>query len=837
MKRLLSIILLLFASAVGAESVPRQQSAALDLSSSPEQSWWVTDSALDPDGAQTATDCRRAFPDAHWKREVEPRQNPGKTVATDRNNPLVWYCRSFDFAHEPEGAYALKMGPVDDVDRTYLNGHLIGSTGDFRSPLAQAYDRVRLYAFQGDKLNRGPNLILVQVKGYSVDVKWGLYVDRVVLGPASDIIADFYASNFFDLGFLIAYFTVASYFLFLFLRRQKERENMAFAAFTYLLVLYQFLRTQLKYDILDDFLLWKRIEYVALFLLVPSFFYFIRTYFDLPKNRWVKLLDRLLVIPALVALTSIGIVIYSDDAALWSHVNVQYNQLTLVWPPFVLSLLGILVYRMRIGDRDAYFMIGGVLLLMAAAVVDSFTNVGILNLPRLAGYAFAFYVLGLGLILANRFVRVNERVEELNTSLEKKVEQRTSELQDSLEQIQYLKVQQDGDYFLTSLLIHPLASTDVNSSKVHVESYTRQKKQFQFKTRKSEIGGDISIAYSIELRGRRYIAFLNADAMGKSIQGAGGAIVIGTVFKSLVTRTHIDPTAQVRSPERWLKDCFKELQDVFCSFDGSMLISAVIGLLEEDSGFLLILNAEHPWSVLFRDGKASFLEEELMLRKLGVDGFDSGFRLRKYQLQPGDVLLLGSDGRDDVLLPGKNGPEFNEDHFLFLEHVNRARGELQTIVDSISSAGEITDDLSLLRIGYLEDPPINGISTVEERKTEAFQLMDRAEAIAATEFREATRIALDATAKYPVDDELFFRAAQLLASEPSSMDASLAARDLSERLRIRSPDNVENLLLLARLASAQGDNTMARKVLNEAVSLDSGNRAAPDLLTSLPDKG
>ena len=115
--------------------------------------------------------------------------------------------------------------------------------------------------------------------------------------------------------------------------------------------------------------------------------------------------------------------------------------------------------------------------------------------------------------------------------------------------------------------------------------------------------------------------------------------------------------------------------------------------------------------------------------------------------------------------------------------------------------------------------------------------MDRAEAIAATEFREATRIALDATAKYPVDDELFFRAAQLLASEPSSMDASLAARDLSERLRIRSPDNVENLLLLARLASAQGDNTMARKVLNEAVSLDSGNRAALDLLTSLPDKG
>ena len=51
----------------------------------------------------------------------------------------------------------------------------------------------------------------------------------------------------------------------------------------------------------------------------------------------------------------------------------------------------------------------------------------------------------------------------------------------------------------------------------------RQYKTFQFKMRDEEIGGDLCILHKISLCGREHAVFLNADAMGKSIQGADGA--------------------------------------------------------------------------------------------------------------------------------------------------------------------------------------------------------------------------------------------------------------------------------------------------------------------------
>jgi serine phosphatase RsbU (regulator of sigma subunit) len=54
---------------------------------------------------------------------------------------------------------------------------------------------------------------------------------------------------------------------------------------------------------------------------------------------------------------------------------------------------------------------------------------------------------------------------------------------------------------------------------------------------------------------------------------------------------------------------------VFKSFNGSMVISAVIFMIEDETGKAFYINAEHPYSVLYRDGKASFIEEGIQLPK------------------------------------------------------------------------------------------------------------------------------------------------------------------------------------------------------------------------------
>ena len=223
--------------------------------------------------------------------------------------------------------------------------------------------------------------------------------------------------------------------------------------------------------------------------------------------------------------------------------------------------------------------------------------------------------MGIATIMANRFMFITNEVEILNAELEKKVEDRTKKLSESLEQVNTLKEQQDGDYYLTSLLVQPLSGNFIKlkETEFKIETLIRQKKQFHFKNKNSEIGGDICIADEINLQGLTYTVFLNGDAMGKSIQGAGGCLVLGTVFKSILERNHSLTHTRSIPPELWMKESFRELQNVFVSFNGSMLISAMFGIIDNRNGTIYYINAEHPYTALYRDGHANFIEREMEL--------------------------------------------------------------------------------------------------------------------------------------------------------------------------------------------------------------------------------
>ncbi|EMM79715.1 hypothetical protein LEP1GSC037_5547, partial [Leptospira interrogans str. 2006001854] len=111
-------------------------------------------------------------------------------------------------------------------------------------------------------------------------------------------------------------------------------------------------------------------------------------------------------------------------------------------------------------------------------------------------------------ILANRFLRVHKEAEELNLDLDQKVKERTRQLENTLEQVRELKIQQDGDYFLTSLILDPLNRNQVENDFIVLEGFSKQKKRFQFKQWKKEIGGDIIIADEICLKNRKCLVFV-----------------------------------------------------------------------------------------------------------------------------------------------------------------------------------------------------------------------------------------------------------------------------------------------------------------------------------------
>ena len=374
----------------------------------------------------------------------------------------------------------------------------------------------------------------------------------------------------------------------------------------------------------------------------------------------------------------------------------------------IIVLLCLGVYLAWQGDRAAKFYLLAWGMFICGAAIRILANVQIIpktffsNWSLQIGGAMEVTLLSFG--LADRINTLKNHLSRVNEELEEKVRLRTQALSRSLQRVRELKKRQDGDYFLTSQLIRPLGSNNARSKNVRVNILTRQKKRFSFRGYRGEIGGDLCVTENINLQGQSYTIFLNGDAMGKSLQGAGGALVLGSVFESLVERTRESGgDLSVRTPEDWLENAYRELHRVFETFEGGMLISLALGLLKEANGMLYMLNAEHPCGVLYRNSAAAFLEDRSGVSKLGTLHPDTNISVFKMQLEPGDTLIVGSDGRDDVLMqPNESGERLMlDDEAAFLRHVESGRGILKKIFRQIRRSGGLIDDISLISVEYI----------------------------------------------------------------------------------------------------------------------------------------
>ena len=56
------------------------------------------------------------------------------------------------------------------------------------------------------------------------------------------------------------------------------------------------------------------------------------------------------------------------------------------------------------------------------------------------------------------------------------------------------------------------------------------------------------------------------------------------------------------------------------AFDGSMMMSLTMGLIDEQTGLVYFVNAGHPRTILYRQSRAVYLPEQGNLRKVGVVG-------------------------------------------------------------------------------------------------------------------------------------------------------------------------------------------------------------------------
>lgn len=758
-----------------------------------------------------------------------------------------------------EKPLAINLGSFAEVIEVYINNYRLGAMGSSEPHESALYMRFRRdipsHAIKPQQENRLIIYLYSQGNGYPLDIDG----PTMSIGPAGQIYEEVFWSGLTLLLFSSIYFYIGLYHLLLFVRRKKEKHNLLFGLFS------------LVFGFLTLYYLPFRDEifgYAVLFRLYSQHFFLYSTlpllilFFEqLFHKRYSK----------------VGLIWGAFYLLLWLvEVASPYwmqNMTLLIWYISALGAVGYGVYQvLREVVRqnvDAYYLLAGMVVLSAGAVNDILQGLELIKTVKIADYTFLIFVMGIAGILASRFTRLHNEVEELNVNLEKKVEQRTHELQETLGQVQALKVQQDGDYFLTSLLTDPLNTNEVNDSAVRVDFHIQSKKQFKFRKWEREIGGDMCMAHTIELRGKSYVFFINADAMGKSIQGAGGILVLGAVIKSMIQRTLTNSNEKQLFPEKWLRNNFKELQTIFESFNGSMLISVVMGLVDDSNGFMYFINAEHPWTILYRGGEALFIENELSFYKLGTQGMDNQLWIRTFQMIPGDVIVAGSDGRDDILLSMEKMEEeevrvINEDENAILEHVRQGDGELEPIVSSIKAMGELTDDFSLLRIAYFPKSSAESENLVPEgekklaRAQNLLQQNDLDNAAAVLEnlivegectltckrrdqllvkiylkmkaYAEAMRSAESYIRQNPEDSNYIYLAAYSAKWAKRYKNAI----DFGERLRLRDPNNIKNLINLADAYRLDKNFERARKIYNEAEVLAPENAYLLRLKELLP---
>jgi len=802
--------------------------------------WWAIDSYSDEflSGKTEDTNWKEIKEFPVWIAKIFPGEGNLKTYSL---------LTTFDYPPNIKAIKKVKgisFGEIGEVFEVYINGNLVANEGKAIDGQKVEFHRTvrgQTYEIPEDYLKDTDNILLVKIQGHPKFEHTGFYLKN---GYNFGVFEDLQYSNrdFSTVVLIGIYIIFGIYHIFLYIKRPKEVVNLYMGLTTSLLGIYLYTRTNVIFENTSwDTEIIQRIELIVLYPLVALILVFQDELFfqKISKKSYYYLLFTLcLSIPTFITPMYI------------SEYLLRVWQLSALF--FMAPVMFIILFR-AIKDKipAAKRVFGAFVLTLGSAIYDILDSILFNSGLSFTKYTFFTFIMTFIVLLAEKFVELHNSTEELNATLEKKVEDRTRELTESLQKVNELKVQQDGDYFLTSLLIKPLGRNFAQSETVHIEFLTKQKKKFEFKNRHHEIGGDLSAAHNITLQGRKYIVYMNSDAMGKSIQGAGGALVLGSLFQSIIERTKLSQLISNQSPERWLKNTFVELHKIFESFDGSMLVSLIMGLIDEENGFMYHMNAEHPWIVLYRDGKSEFITSDLDFRKLGSLGEEGQLFIRTFQLMPVDILFGGSDGRDDIVISDPTGNKFiNEDHELFLHHVEIGNGKMQETVDSIVGKGELYDDLSLIRIEYLgaalpshsyeyeknlkfAKEQISKKNLPEARKIinelfekegvfpEGLKVLSTIEA-EDKKYLEAARAGEKYTQLVPSDTDMFYQTSyNYFKAGENELSISFG-----ERLRLRDPNDLKVLKLLFDVYLENKNKKQISGIIERISTLDPKN---PDL--------
>ncbi len=593
----------------------------------------------------------------------------------DEYSGICWYRLRLTLPDRlPEKSLGIRLGTIIDVDRAYFNGTPIGQTGSFKEGGQSAYDVKRLYQVPVSLLRPGSdNVLALRVKGLFSYVN-GPYTGEFKVGDYTSLHTELLSREFLDVLLVIIYLTVSVYFMLFFIRRPQDRENLLFSLFAGSCSVYFFLRTQVKYILIDNFHYLKKSEYLMLLLIFVCMLEFITRYYNHKRTYFHY---------AFYGISAIvfAVILASASYTLWDKIIQNIMQPAWILPVVITFM--ILVKNFK-ASRDARLMLGTILVFGISFINDVLVNATIYDAPRLANYGFFFFIGGIALILDNRFVRLHHEVADLNKNLEQKVIDRTEELSAAMEELQSINEyvteinrKNERDLQLASAVQHGLIAPVIKTPQWDTEVFLKAA---------SAVSGDFYDFYRLD---EHTLGVALMDVSGHGVSSALVTMLAKPIFLQSFEKNPDKPLKKI------IADINDQMKDTLSSID-NYLTGVLMQMYPDD---IYLINAAHPAPFIKFAKSGKIVQVEATGMFLGVEGMGDEYKTARIHMQPGDMILLYTD----ALVESKNpdGEQFGMKRVRDI--LSQRQWEPKTVIDELLSrlfeftgTSNLDDDLTII---------------------------------------------------------------------------------------------------------------------------------------------
>jgi len=526
------------------------------------------------------------------------------------------------------------LGRIMIADETYCNGELIGSTGQFPPRFFSEWNRYRLYMLPKSLLKTNENNILL-IKVY-VNHE-GSIAGKNIIGNYNELAKEYDYLDFIDsrinaiISFL--FFLVGCYYILMYSLRKKDIENLYFGltciAFSFYLI--NFFITRLPgfdYNLIP-YLLFQKIIFILIFVIAYLLSRFLTRYLNVSDNKIIKY-----VLLVSTIMPSFILLLAKDYP---TFLNLRYKVILFFIIPAIIYIISITIIALKQKKKEAkILMIGSIPFYFCAfwdLIVHNIFKID--DAIYLMGFGFPSFLISIAAILAIQTVQYHNEVEELNISLEKKVEDRTRQLYEAnqelklaLEQIREQQEIARRDMIMAVNVqrsIIPQKAPVVNNYEIGLYAHAM-----------SGVSGDF---YDFFIQNNKLAGMGLFDVSGHGI--ASGLLTI--LSKSIIFR-HFEQLVNLhlgKVMESINKELIQELENVDNYLTGILL------RFSDDK--VEYVNAAHTEMLLKRKETNNVIicahkEKDIKGMFLGKSVFQTFYTPLQFSMKPGDMLLVYSDG-------------------------------------------------------------------------------------------------------------------------------------------------------------------------------------------------